>query len=140
MRLAVKRRILLAILGTLAVWPIVHGWVVKRWDLDPWRFFGFAMYAVPATYQWVHEFELHDDREVSLHSNKFEQEALRLHINLMRQRAVLGDLIEPNELAEALFAERPEMSGLKVLLHRVAVSPETSRVEVRNAVAYVYKR
>jgi hypothetical protein len=140
MRLALKRRILLAILATLAVWPLVHMWFVKRYDLDPWRFFGFAMYAVPATYQWVHEIELRDGREVNLHPSKLEPEPMRLHVSLMRQRAVLGDLIEPHKLAEALFAARPELSGVKVLMHRLAVSRETSRIEVRNAVAYVYKR
>jgi hypothetical protein len=140
MSATIKKRILLAVLALLAVWPLVHMGLVARYEIDPWRFFGFAMYAVPSSYQYVHEVELRDGREVNIHHSWLDEESLAAHLTLMRKRAVLGKFAEPHELAASLLKARPEMSGLKILVHRDVVSPRTSLVESRHAAAYVYKR
>ena len=42
-----KRRLVMMLLISLAVWPLVHRTLVVRYDLNPWRLFGWAMYCTP---------------------------------------------------------------------------------------------
>ena len=44
MTLAGKQRLVFAVLALLAVWPLAHRVLVWRYDIAPWRFFGWAMY------------------------------------------------------------------------------------------------
>jgi len=44
----VKRRLALALLAFVAAWPLVHRALVARFELDPWKHAGFAMYAAPS--------------------------------------------------------------------------------------------
>lgn len=34
-------------LVALTVWPLLHIYLVKRYDLSPWKLFGWGMYATP---------------------------------------------------------------------------------------------
>ncbi|HSQ00629.1 MAG TPA: hypothetical protein VL049_25680, partial [Candidatus Dormibacteraeota bacterium] len=45
--LAAKQRLVVSVLAVLALWPLAHRALVWRYDLDPWRFFGWAMYCTP---------------------------------------------------------------------------------------------
>ena len=45
--LVARARIAVALLVLLAGWPYLHRALVERHQLDPWRFFGFAMYCYP---------------------------------------------------------------------------------------------
>ncbi len=135
-----KRRVLLTALAALVAWPIAHPFVVEALDLDPWRFCGFAMYATPSTYQRVYLIELRGDREVHLHPSWFSDDAKDRIQEYKRQRSVLGELLPPHEVAELVFAERPEIEGLKIVVQRDAISARTSRVTPEPATAFLYRR
>jgi hypothetical protein len=47
MSLAARARTAVVLLALLAVWPYAHRVLVERHHLDPWRYFGFAMYCYP---------------------------------------------------------------------------------------------
>jgi hypothetical protein len=49
MNLVTRSRIALAGLALVAVWPFAHRALVAQLHLDPWRYFGFAMYCYPKT-------------------------------------------------------------------------------------------
>ena len=48
-----KRRLVAAGLLLFALWPPLHFALVRRYDVDPWKLFGFAMYSVPGTMRTV---------------------------------------------------------------------------------------
>ena len=39
---------MLAIVAFVLVWPVAHAGLVARYGIDPWEFFGWSMYALPA--------------------------------------------------------------------------------------------
>ncbi len=135
-----KKRILFGILSVLAVWPLLHYVMVETFEMDRWRFCGFAMYATPSTYQWVHIIELRADREVNLHESWFRSETRKLFKEYLKKRSTLGKLAPPHELAEAILAELPDMEGLKIILIRDDISPRTSRIVPHPGTAYIYRR
>lgn len=49
MSLAARSRLAVASLALLALWPLAHHALAARLQLDPWRYFGFAMYCYPKT-------------------------------------------------------------------------------------------
>ena len=44
--MSLRMRASSAALAALMLWPAVHFALVERYDIVPWKFFGFAMYAV----------------------------------------------------------------------------------------------
>ena len=47
MTLQAKKRIVIALLLVLAIWPLVHRLLVQTSGLSPWKGAGWAMYCVP---------------------------------------------------------------------------------------------
>lgn len=135
-----RKRVLFTVLAALAIWPIPHYFLVAALDLDPWRFCGFAMYATPSLYQRVFVIELRGDREVHLHPTWFSPDIKRQIDEFKRRRGTLGELVPPHTIAELIFAERPEVEGLKIVVEREIVSAETSRVTPQLATAFIYRR
>ena len=48
MSVASKRRIMASLVLALAIWPPCHFFVVGAFGLNPWNWFGWAMYTQPA--------------------------------------------------------------------------------------------
>ena len=138
--IAVKKRVLFAILGVLIVWPLLHIGLVARLDLDPWGFCGFAKYATPVSHQRVYMIELRGDKEVHLHNSWLADDTQDVYRKYQKQRSFLGTLAPPHALAEALLAERPDIEGLKIIVKRDVVSPRTFRTVERPGTAFIYRR
>ena len=47
MKIRTKRRLVVFGLAAFTIWPLVHRGLVARYDTNPWRLFGWAMYCVP---------------------------------------------------------------------------------------------
>lgn len=43
----IKKKILLGVIVAVALWPAVHHFLVTRFDVNPWMFFGLSMYTRP---------------------------------------------------------------------------------------------
>ena len=42
-----KARVVGTLLLLVAVWPLAHRQLVVRFDVNPWKLYGFAMYCTP---------------------------------------------------------------------------------------------
>ena len=135
-----KQRISAAIIVAISVWAFVHIALAARFDTDPWRFFGFAMYAVPASYQWVHVYKIENGEEKLMLAARMPAAMRQEHNRFKRDRAVLGSLVAPHRLAEIALEELPHIEGVKIYCVRDRVSPSTSRIEIDPAVVYTYER
>lgn len=110
-----KKRVVVVLLLVLACWPLVHRALVARYDLNPWKFFGFAMYCVPTLQPQV---RLHVDYGGRLetlddsapHFAQLRSEVLRFK----HQRGIWGDLATPERVAEALFEVLTQAKAVEV--------------------------
>ncbi len=123
-----KARVLLGILCSLALWPVVQRQLVTRFEIDPWKFAGFAMYAtwtgtVVVPLEPAPGGGLTPMDETALPA--FARDALH---RFRRDRPALGKLLPPDELAQTLFAARPEIDGLVVAIQRMQLDPKTARI------------
>lgn len=57
--LVIKRRAWRAILSALALWPLLHFTLVKQYAINPWKFFGLAMYCRPRLHESATLYEVH---------------------------------------------------------------------------------
>ena len=135
-----KKRISAGIIVLIILWAIVHVGVVERFEMDPWRFFGFSMYAVPENYQWVHVYKIEDGEEKLIITAGMPAEMRIEYRRFRRDRAVLGELVAPHALAEKALEELPDIDGVKIYCVRDSVSAKTSLLEVNTAVVYTYRR
>jgi len=44
---SLKKRVLFGFIVFLGLWPIFHHWLVTRYEMDPWLYFGMSMYTTP---------------------------------------------------------------------------------------------
>ncbi len=122
MSTAAKRKLVVGLLAAMAVWPAVHHLMAVRYAFDPWRFFGWSMYAVPDSRVQVQVAEL-AGRELRVLDPP--PEAVGVYAF---ERAVFGRLLPPDELAMELLAGRPAASGLVIRVRRLVLDPETARI------------
>ncbi len=106
-----KTRVLMVLLGLLAVWPLVHHALVLRWDLSPWHYCGFAMYCLPRPRLRI-DFE-GGGRPLDATIKK------RIHpwvAAYADKRQAMGELAEPDTVARAILATAPELASFEIVV------------------------
>ena len=131
-----RSRALAGLLLFVALWPILHRVLVARYELNPWRLGGFAMYStyVKTIVALAEPTEggLRPLAEASL-----DPESLAVLERFRQDRSVLGRLRPPHDVARAVFRERPELRRLVVVVQRLALDPESARmVSGRRSIHY----
>lgn len=127
-----KSKVVHGALFVLAVWPLAQMWLAHEYDISSWKLMGWGMYAEPrfsfAAMEAYGRSDRTDDFERLLETSK--ETATEAHDFLQRYRW-LRNLVEPEEFAELVFAERPEWNELRVELFRRVLVRETGMVELR---------
>jgi hypothetical protein len=106
----------------LVLWPLAHFGLVQAFELHPWRFGGFAMYAAPRPALRAREIQLGPDLE-HLRPIPLEQlpSAVRARVlsvlgEGLESRASWGKLYDPTRQAAALFELSPSARVLVMSL------------------------
>jgi hypothetical protein len=135
-----RRRAVAGVLVALAAWPVFHGALVARYEVDPWKLFGWAMYAVPPIVETdVSVFEKLAPGWRPLHPGRLdEDERAALSLFLARHRA-LGVLAKPEAFARAYLSRRPEVSALALEVALTTLDRESARLALRPR-RFVYER
>lgn len=139
MTLAGKQRLVVAALAVLAVWPLAHRALVARYGIDPWRFFGWAMYCTPKLPVMLEIRTRRGDAVEEVALRDLPREARRAVYRLKKRRAVWGTLATPDRLAAALADARPDADGFEITVERWYLDPSTAYVAARRDV-YAYPR
>jgi hypothetical protein len=121
----------MVLLGLLVCWPLVHRSLVAEYGLNPWKFFGFAMYCVPTLKPRV---SLHVDyggRIEKLELGGAHLAPLRFEIEKFgRERGVWGDLARPDRVAEALFEVLTRAKGVEIEVIDPYFDLDTAKIAV----------
>lgn len=121
-----KKRLLAVGLVLFAIWPLVQHVLVMRYDVNPWKLAGWAMYCLPTPKPrlWIHTL----GPQATEISWETESPELRDAVGRFGQRLwVFGGLAgTPARVAEMVLADRPEVAGIEVTATRLVFEPTTA--------------
>jgi hypothetical protein len=134
----VKRRAFAVALALFAAWPLVQRGLVARHDADPWKLFGWAMYAAPTFPIDVQVMEARGEMAVPLDAAALaplEEELARFRA----RRRAFGRLASSESLARHALATHPQLDGVVVVVRTRALARDSARVLLRRD-KRVYRR
>jgi hypothetical protein len=108
-----KARISGTLLLLLALWPLVHRQLVVRYEVDPWRLFGFAMYCTPH-HLAVNLIDRSGPQPREIFRRDLPASLRPDYDRFVSRRKALGALESPDPLARELLAAMPELTRLTV--------------------------
>lgn len=128
MTLAAKQRLVVGVLAALAVWPLVHRALVWRYDLDPWRFFGWAMYCTPKLPAEVKLFAIEDGARAPVPLSALDRRQRRAIYSLRQRRGLWGRLASAERAGAVLLAARPQADAVEVVVEKWYLDRETASI------------
>ena len=108
-----KARIVGSALVLIALWPIAHRQLVTRFDVNPWKLYGFAMYCTPH-YVVVDIVDRSGGEPRRLEPEAFPPRLRHAHERFSARRSTLGVLHAPDELASTVLETLPEVHAFSV--------------------------
>lgn len=127
--LETKRALVIASLVCLILWVPAHRLLVLRFDLNPWKFGGFAMYAEPVPKIGIGFFTELDGALVPLRiAARPEDQAL--FVSFFETRKHAGMLVPPDALADQIFESDPAVDALTIVITRRRLDPVSARLQV----------
>lgn len=128
---AVRRKIMVGIVGFVLVWPLAHAWLVTRFHVDPWELFGWSMYAAPAARVQIRVDVERDGETTPLRAMG---EARRRVRDYARRRNALGALAPTLPLARSILEQDPTIDALTITTREIVLDPETAHLVARDEV------
>lgn len=112
--LAHKARISVLGLALLLAWPPLHFRLVERIDLNPWKFFGFAMYCCPTLPVQLDIDVVEQGRIVRLGVGELPPPLRAACRRFALDRSVLGTLRDARPLALRILRSRPMAEAVRI--------------------------
>ena len=138
MNVAAKRRVIAAGLVVFALWPLVHRVLVLRYDISPWRFFGWAMYCQPKFAPEVAIYVRRGAERIPLIEAAGEPSELqRRRRDYVRRREMWGGLLAPDNLGREALRAAGDADVVEIIVRRLVIEPATSRLTAREE-TYTY--
>lgn len=133
-----KQRWVHAFLVGLALWPLVHIVLVLRYDVNPWKLAGWGMYSAP---QLAHRLEIlgHAPGGGALRLPALPEDLVAVVANYNRLRRGLGRLVEPDEVARAVFGYEGGPEAITIRITKPVLNRKTGMIEERIE-DYEYRR
>jgi hypothetical protein len=122
---AAKARIVLAGLAALLFWLPVHWRLVESRALDPWKFFGFAMYCRPSIPPVLEAWILVEGRRVAYPPAEWPADGRLVLRGFLRDRQILGTWRPPNAVAHAIFRMRPDAEQVLLVVRHPRIERAT---------------
>lgn len=101
------------VLSVLLVWPVVHRALVGATGINPWRFFGFAMYCVPKPRLTLRSYVVQDGERLRLTIKK-KSPARQAARRFSYYRKAWGSSFEPDEFARVILDSRPDFPQVDI--------------------------
>ncbi len=129
MSTALRKRVASAFILFVAVWPLVHYGLCRTFDINPWKFNGFAMYTVPVRQIELVYVGIGNGREERI--EPFEHPALAKEAKRFQQGVwTLGRLYPPHLLANMIFDEFPQYDEVLVVTGVYRINRETKLMDL----------
>lgn len=143
MSLRVKQALVIGILIVSTVWPAAHFFVVRRLNLNPWNWFGWAMYTQPAKRLVVRAYSP-EGTSVSSQLGTVTQAQrdaiMRAYRPWSLRHLELGEFDDPDEFARAILGVFRNWASVRVVVQRFALDPESACIGLDTEREYTYTR
>lgn len=123
-----KQRLVVCGLALLALWPLAQRALVVRFDVDPWKLGGFAMYCAPRPRVEIGLFDATDGDPVPIPPARLTASVREAVREFRARRILLGRLASYQPLARALLDARPEIERLRIEVTRIVLDRASARV------------
>lgn len=118
------RERLIAILTTLVLaWPVAHLALVAGARVDPWEFFGWAMYSQPPARVQIRVDVERDGEAGPLRAMAGLRDA---QVRFAQARSRLGTLASPDAFVRQVFASDASIDAVELVMRRVRLDRETA--------------
>lgn len=141
-RLEVKRRLVIGALAVVTMWPLAHRALVAWFALNPWKFYGWAMFCIPNPRTFAALYEFDGDRPIPLRPGRLRAEDERAVREYAAQWQMLGRLTPRSSIAaiaHRLLDEDPHLQRVGVIVTQLTLDATTARIAPRQE-AHVYER
>jgi hypothetical protein len=122
-----KRGLALLVLAATTSWPLVHHGIVRTRGLNPWKWFGWAMYTTPPVRVraevWTPEGRPLDLRGVAPGA---AQAALAAYRSWSSEVQELGGASAPDAFAATIFTAYPDVERFEVRAFAVRMDRESA--------------
>lgn len=134
-----KTAIVATALAALTAWPLVHLWLVARYDVSPWKLAGWGMYSAPRSRSLGMEvFGRRADGPLD-HLTQPSPDVRALASTYLERHRWLRKLVHPTALAEAVAAARPDWNEVKIVVFEPALD-RTSAMIAMSVLVHRYVR
>ena len=133
---AFRRKVMLAIVAFVLVWPVAHAGLVARYRIDPWEFFGWSMYALPAARVQV---RVEVERAGETKPLRAMGVMRRRVTAFARRSTALGAFAPTAALAREILAEDSTIDAV-IIVTREVVLDRTSAMLVARDVRHRHER
>lgn len=113
MKSTTKARVFGTIAVLLMVWPFIHRYLVDAYDINPWEFWGIAMYCTPHHCR-VELFDHSSGDPIRIDQPSMRSEVRREVRSFQYSRSDLGQFLSPRELSRTILAEYPDITDLEI--------------------------
>lgn len=134
--LAIKKAIVAVVLAIASLWPLAHRVIVPIFDLNPWKFSGWAMYTVPSPPPMAFVLKIEAGTVVPIEYTPLVKRRLD---EFRHRRRALGTLQRPTELARSVFEANPGLDEFIILVHKTNLDHKTALITLSKA-DYFYER
>lgn len=136
---AAKSRTALLALAALVIWPVLHFTMVQKYELNPWKFFGFAMYCSPTLPVRANIEVIEDGKSMSIDPNQLSRAGRGAMRRFVVSRGVLGTFEDPDPVAAWVFHLRPQAEEVRIEVLHAHIDRGTGRI-VEDRYPYEYRR
>ena len=124
-----RKRAVAAMLLAFALWPSLHYVLVQRYRMNPWKFFGWAMYTTHVFRPSVEVYALDGGQRVALPIPGRElREAEAERARLRDRSREWGLLARPDRLARLVGDALAPSEGVEVVIERYGIDPRSGRL------------
>lgn len=127
-----KVRVVHAALVMLTLWPLVHLWLVTRFDISSWKLAGWGMYATPRLRRVGLEiFGLVRDTQARERVTVLPPDVRSEAVAFIERHRFLRRLARPDALGRLMLTAHPEWERVSVVVMWAEVDRTTGMVVMR---------
>ena len=119
-------------------WPLVHFYLVKEYDINPWKLFGFAMYATHHQ-SGVTIVDITQDNGRQVLPSSLPDKVQKQLYAYIDKRTFWGKFVVPDELGKSILISNENYKQIMIRVFTLRLEGKTGMIKSR-AMDYHYEQ